>query len=135
MPWTLLIPVIGDLIGKLFPDPKMAAEAKLKLFELQQAGQLKELDGAIQIITAEANGNWLQRSWRPVMMMVFTSLIVARWFGWTAPNLTVEEYNHLWSIVELGIGGYVIGRSVEKSIPSVTNAIVAAKAKNPMEGQ
>jgi hypothetical protein len=123
MPWAALIPVIGDLIGKLFPDPKVAAEAKLKLFELQQAGQLKELDGAIQIITAEATGSWLQRNWRPMMMMVFTSLIVARWFGWTAPNLTEQEYKHLWDIVELGIGGYVIGRSVEKVAPGVVDAL------------
>lgn len=129
MPWAALIPVIGDLIGKLFPDPKVAAEAKLKLFELQQAGQLKELDGAIQIITAEANGSWLQRNWRPIMMLVFTSLIVARWFGWTAPNLSETEYKHLWDIVELGIGGYVIGRSMEKMVPSVVSSIKSSKDK------
>lgn len=134
MPWAALIPVIGDLIGKLFPDPKVAAEAKLKLFELQQAGQLKELDGAIQIITAEANGSWIQRNWRPVMMLVFTALIVARWFGVTAPNLTEIEYRHLWDIVELGIGGYVIGRSVEKVVPSVTAAITAPKNSGDNNG-
>lgn len=134
MPWAALIPVIGDLIGKLFPDPKVAAEAKLKLFELQQAGQLKELDGAIQIITAEANGSWIQRNWRPVMMLVFTALIVARWFGWTAPNLSETEYRHLWDIVELGIGGYVIGRSVEKIVPSVTSTITASKTSGDNNG-
>lgn len=130
MPWAALIPVIGDIIGKLFPDPKVAQEAKLKLFEMQQAGQLKELDGAIQIITAEANGSWIQRNWRPIMMLTFTSLIVARWFGWTAPNLSDTEYKHLWDIVELGIGGYVIGRSVEKTTPSIVNAIKAGKSGN-----
>lgn len=134
MPWAALIPVIGDLIGKLFPDPKVAAEAKLKLFELQQAGHLKELDGAIQIITAEANGSWIQRNWRPVMMLIFTALIVARWFGWTAPNLSESEYKHLWDIVELGIGGYVIGRSVEKIVPSVTSTITASKTSGDNNG-
>ena len=129
MPWAALIPVLGDIIGKLFPDPKLAQEAKLKLFEMQQAGQLKELDGAIQIITAEANGSWLQRNWRPILMMIFASLIVARWFGWTASNLQQEEYTQLWSILQLGIGGYVIGRSVEKTAASVVTAVITEKGK------
>jgi hypothetical protein len=127
MPWAALIPVIGDIIGKLFPDPKVAQEAKLKLFEMQQAGQLKELDGAIQIITAEANGSWLQRNWRPMLMMIFASLIVARWFGWTAANITAEEYAQLWNIINVGIGGYVIGRSVEKTAANVATVIRSGK--------
>ena len=129
MPWAALIPVLGDIIGKLFPDPKLAQEAKLKLFEMQQAGQLKELDGAIQIITAEANGSWLQRNWRPILMMIFASMIVALWFGWTASNLQQEEYTQLWSILQLGIGGYVIGRSVEKTAASVVTAVITEKGK------
>jgi hypothetical protein len=52
-------------------------------------------------------------------MLTFGGLIVARWFGWAAPNLTEAEYLKLWSIVEVGIGGYVVGRSVEKIAPSI----------------
>jgi hypothetical protein len=51
------------------------------------------------------------------------ALIVARWFGWAAPNLTEPEYIKLWSIVEIGIGGYVIGRSIEKVAPSIAGAL------------
>jgi hypothetical protein len=29
----------------------------------------------------------------------------------------------LWDIVELGIGGYVIGRSAEKIVPSIADAM------------
>jgi hypothetical protein len=52
-------------------------------------------------------------------MLTFGALIVARWFGWAAPNLSEAEYIKLWDIVELGIGGYVIGRSAEKVLPGI----------------
>lgn len=117
--WSLLAPALASLIDKLIPDPQTAAAAKIKMYELQQQGELRSIDGAISIIVAESTGNWLQRSWRPVMMLTFTALIVARWFGWSAPGLTPEEYESLWTIVQIGIGGYVIGRSGEKIAASL----------------
>ncbi len=53
--------------------------------------------------------SWLQRTWRPITMLVFVGLIVARWLGWSAPNLGEAEVLKLWDIVEIGLGGYVIG--------------------------
>ena len=119
-----LFDLAGKVFDKIFPNPQQAAEAKLKLFEMQQAGELKLLEGQVEIITAEAKSeSWLAASWRPITMLVFTGLIVARWFGWAAPNLSPEEYIKLWSIVELGLGGYVIGRSAEKIAPSIAAAL------------
>lgn len=125
----LLMPVINSVIDKVWPDPKTAAEAKLKVMELQQAGQLTELNRAADIIVAEANGSFLQRNWRPILMLTFAGLIVARMFGFTAPGITVDEYNHLWSILEVGIGGYVIGRSAEKIVPAVARVMKNSKEK------
>jgi hypothetical protein len=116
--WPIILPAIISLVDKLIPDAKQASEAKIKLYEMERAGELAALQGAVSIIVAEAQGNWLQRSWRPVMMLTFTGLIVARWLGWTAPGLTAEEYSQLWNIIQLGIGGYVIGRSGEKMVES-----------------
>ena len=121
--WTAILPALMGLLGKLIPDPQARADAQLKLLAMQQSGDLAELQAAVSVIVAEASGNWLQRSWRPLMMLTFTGLIVARWLGWTAPNLQPAEYDHLWAIVQLGIGGYVIGRSVEKVAPAIADAI------------
>jgi len=57
------------------------------------------------------------------MMLTFGALIVARWFGWAAPNLSESEYLKLWDIVEFGLGGYVVGRSVEKVVPSIVKGL------------
>lgn len=54
---TLITSVLPGLLDKLFPDPAKAAEAKLRLIELQQAGELKILDADLQIALAQAKIN------------------------------------------------------------------------------
>lgn len=112
------------LIDRIFPDPAQAQAAKLKLFELQQSGELATLTAQSSIITAEVNSqSWLTRSWRPILMLTFGALIVARWLGWTAPNLSEAEYLKLWDIVQIGIGGYTIGRSAETVAKTVAEVM------------
>ena len=130
-PVSAAFDVGGKLIDRLWPDPAQRDAAKLKLMELQQSGALAQLaaetelsKGAADIVKTEAaSGNLLTSSWRPITMLVFVVLIVARWFGWAAPNLQPAEYLKLWDIVQLGLGGYVIGRSVEKIMPSVAETL------------
>ena len=47
-------------------------------------------------------------------MVTFAGLIVAHWFGLTAPNIPESVQNSLLNIVMVGVGGYVVGRSGEK---------------------
>lgn len=119
---------IFDLAGKIFdrvlPDRAEAEKAKLELLKLASEQEFRQWLAQADIIKTEAaSGNWLAASWRPITMLTFTALIVARWFGLAAPNLSEAEYLALWDIVQLGLGGYVIGRSVEKIAPAVANAL------------
>lgn len=119
-----LAPILGSLIKSRFPDPAEAAkvEAEMTAQLWQNAHQLNA--AAADIIKTEANSQHLLAAiWRPVTMLVFVGLIVARWFGWAAPNLSEAEYLKLWSIVEFGLGGYVVGRSVEKIAPTIAGAL------------
>jgi hypothetical protein len=123
-----LIPVIGDVLDKVIPDPVAQADAKLKLMELAQKGEFAEMNARADIIKAEAaSESWLAQSWRPILMLTFGALIVARWLGFAAPGISQEEILKLWEIVQLGLGGYVIGRSVEKIVPSITDALKGNK--------
>ena len=116
-PLTAVLDVGGKLLDKFFPDADAEMKSNLQQFMAVFTAQA-------QIVQAEAQSqNWLASSWRPITMLTFVVLIVARWFGWAAPNLSEAEYLKLWDIVQLGLGGYVIGRSVEKIIPSVAGAI------------
>lgn len=119
-----LAPVLSKLVGNLFPDPTERAKAEAEALRQLLAAQSQIEAAAADIVRAEASsGNWLAAAWRPVTMLVFVALIVARWFGYAAPGLSEAEALKLWSIVELGLGGYVIGRSAEKIAPAVLDAI------------
>lgn len=124
----ILSPILGQVIKSKFPDPAEAAKAEqeITIALLQNSHQIDV--AATQIIQAEAKSEHvLAATWRPVLMLVFGGLIVARWFGWAAPELSEAEYLKLWSIVEFGLGGYVVGRSVEKIAPSIAGAVRGGK--------
>ena len=63
----------GKLIDKIWSNKDEADKAKLRLFEMQQAGEFKELDAALEIAkqqtavnTAEAqSGSNFRGGWRP----------------------------------------------------------------------
>ena len=119
-----LAPILSRVAGNLFPDPEAKAKAEAEMMLAIMAKQSELEQAAAGIIKAEAqSASWLARSWRPIVMLTFAGLIVARWFGWAAPNLSESEYLKLWSIVDLGLGGYVIGRSAEKIIPGVAEVL------------
>jgi hypothetical protein len=119
-----LAPIVGQIVGSLFPDPTEKAKAEAEAMRQLLAHQADIESAAAKIINTEAaSTHWLAANWRPLTMITFTALIVARWMGWVAPNLSEAEYLKLWSIIEFGLGGYVVGRSVEKIAPSIAGAM------------
>jgi hypothetical protein len=114
---NLLGPVAGAVfktIDKVVDNKGEADKLKAKVQEKIIAGELAELEGAAKTIQIEAQGGFLQRNWRPIMMLVFAGLMVAHWFGFTAPNIPESVQNSLLNIILVGIGGYTVGRSAEK---------------------
>ena len=74
-----------------------------------------------EIIVAEAKGNFIQRSWRPILMLSFGFIVIyvkfaAPLFGLPIPELEIE----FWELLKIGIGGYVVGRSAEKIADKIT---------------
>ena len=126
--FAALLPILGPILGKvasnLFPDPEQQARAQQEM-TIALLGHQREIESAAASIiqTEAASSHWLAANWRPLTMITFVALIVARWFGWAAPDLSDAEYLKLWDIVELGLGGYVIGRSAEKIVPAITAAV------------
>jgi hypothetical protein len=120
----MLVPILGNIVKSKFPDPAEAAKAEAEVAAQLWANANQLNIAAAEIIQAEASSkHWLASNWRPLTMLIFVGLIVARWFGWAAPELSEAEYLKLWSIVEFGLGGYVVGRSVEKVAPSIVQAL------------
>jgi len=119
-----LAPILGNIVKSKFPDPEQKAKAEAEVIEALLAHQSEIETAAAKIVQTEAGSeHWLTANWRPITMLTFVTLVVARWFGWAAPDLSEAEYLKLWSIVEFGLGGYVVGRSVEKIVPGLSGLI------------
>jgi hypothetical protein len=72
MIWQALIPVVGSILEKVLPDPQAAADAKIKLLDLAQKGELAVLDaetklalGQLEVNKVEAGTDMFRGGWRP----------------------------------------------------------------------
>jgi len=129
--------VLG-LVGKIFKpamqmidDVHTSTEEKLQqkahLLEIQTEFLVQALDYEQEqlkqqsaIILAEAKSDsWLTRSWRPITMLVFLALVVGDSLGLLASPLAPEA----WTLLQLGIGGYIVGRSAQGVAKNVTQAL------------
>ena len=110
----------ASLIDNLHTSTEEKLTLKNKLTVIQNEMHSKIIDyetkilaSQTAIITAEANGqSWIQRNWRPITMLTFLALVVCDSFGWLANPLAAEA----WTLLQIGLGGYVAGRSVEKTV-------------------
>lgn len=133
MSWNLLgfigeiFKPAAELIDNLHTSDEERLTIKGELFRMQAELSAKVLDyerdllqAKAEIIKAEAAGqSWIQRSWRPITMLTFLVLVVADSFGLLEYRLAAEA----WTLLQLGLGGYVVGRSAEKIIPKVTEVM------------
>ncbi|MDX8383555.1 MAG: 3TM-type holin [Ghiorsea sp.] len=119
------------LISEAIEDKDKANELRSQMYRIEAELSSKALDyerdlmqAQASIISAEAKGeSWLQRNWRPMMMMWFAGLLGMYWFGMTPDNMSQETLNKLFDLIQIGIGGYIVGRSAEKIVPSVASAM------------
>jgi len=131
-----VISAISDVIGHFVADPNEKLKAQLELSKIATDFQIQVLqtdrDIAVQqatVITAEAKSeSWIARNWRPIIMLQFGFIIGYNFI--LAPIFSIQSIpipQDMWQLLKLGLGGYIIGRSVEKTVPEVTKAIIAGK--------
>ena len=126
-----LLPLLGGILDKVIPDPSAATDAKIRMLELAQRGELAQMDndralklGQIDVNKADAaSGDAFQRRWRPAAGWVcvaglaynFLAQPLLSWIstlnGWPVPPiLDVDQLLVLLSGL-LGLGGF---RTVER---------------------
>jgi hypothetical protein len=118
-------PILGPLFGiidEAVLDKDKAAELKQEIQMAVLSIQEKTLESQRDIIVAEAQGeSWIQRAWRPMfMVLLMVSMVVsvvggmlgygpAIASGWDSIN------DNAWLLMQIGLGGYIGGRTVEKT--------------------
>jgi len=116
-----LIKPVTDMVDELHTSEEEKLTLKTQMMSIQNEMAIKVLnyeqkimETQASIIVAEAQGgSSLQRLWRPITMLTFLGLVVLDSFGWLANPLAPQA----WTLLQIGLGGYVVGRSAEKIVP------------------
>ena len=112
---TAILPSIGRTLEQAVPDRDLRHKLETDIKLAVMANEADITKAAASVVMAEVQGEgWLQRSWRPMLMVWFALLVGAYWFGATPPNLSEARVEDLFDLVKIGVGGYVVGRSGEK---------------------
>ena len=118
---SALAPIVGDIVKEAIPDPDKKAEAenKVRLALLENTKQIEA--SASQIILAEAKSeSWIASSWRRILMFNITLIVSVNYLIFplievaTGSKLMIPLPDELWTLLTVGVGGYVVGRSGEK---------------------
>lgn len=130
-PFAKIADLFGSIVGAVdefvtTDEERLSIKSKLLTIQagvVQQAleTELEALKAKADIVKAEAESeSWMTSNWRPLTMLTFVALIVLHQFG-IGPAL----HEDMWPLLQLGLGGYVVGRSAEKIIPGVVEALKA----------
>ena len=115
----ILGPILSDVVGRVLPADKNKAqeiERELSMALMQNTAEIEKAAASV-VITA---------TWRPILMLTITAIV-----GWNylvAPlvelavtlatgnqmPLSIPLPEELWTLLTVGVGGYVLGRSGEK---------------------
>lgn len=130
----------AELIDNLHTSEEEKLQQKAILLDLQTrflteglAFEQEQMKLKTDIIMAETKSeSWLTSNWRPLAMVALLSSVLAYWFGLTPTDpstglstIPVVFVDRMFTLVQIGLGGYIVGRSGEK----ITTGIVAALKK------
>ncbi len=136
-----LIPIIAQLLPTLFQgldklftsdDERAKAQAEIQRIQNEITAKVIEYESAQlsaqkDIIIAEAKGeSWLQRNWRPILMLTIVAIIANNYILYPYISLfmpgravMLELPDGLWTLMQVGVGGYIGGRTLEKLTPEI----------------
>lgn len=113
----------AELIDELHTSEEERLAQKAHLLDVQATVLQKALDYELEqfnarsrIVEAEAKSeHWVTATWRPITMLTMLGLVVGDALS-ILPNPLSQE---AFTLLQLGIGGYVVGRSAEKVIKTI----------------
>lgn len=122
-----LAKILFNTIDKSVEDKDLAIKLKTQLQTQLLQSNTAELQAAAKIIEAEAKSNWFAASWRPLLMYVLIFILI--WNYVLGPvilflfkaSITIELPGDVWTLLQIGLGGYVVGRSAESVARTMAN--------------
>lgn len=128
------IPIVGKILSGVIglvddavedKDEKNRIKADLtKVFEQSDLSRFATLvESQAKVVLGEIQGeSWLQRNWRPVLMLVIVAIVANNYIVYpylslfTTRAVVLELPDKLYNLMTIGVGGYIVGRSAEKGL-------------------
>lgn len=129
-----VIDSVGNVVDKLTTSDKEKLDARKELAEIERkfnadliAADVEFAKAQAEVITAEAKSeSWLARNWRPILMLTFTYIIAHTFIFVPVFGIKgVEIPPEMWQLLKIGVGGYIGGRSIEKTAQTLLPLITA----------
>jgi hypothetical protein len=122
-----LAKILFNTIEKSVPDKDLQEKLKSQLQTQLLQSHTEELQAASRVIEAEAKAGWFSASWRPLLMYVLIFILVWNYIIGPVIKLmlgtviTFELPGDVWTLLQIGLGGYVVGRSGESIARTMAN--------------
>jgi hypothetical protein len=122
-----LAKILFNTVDKAVEDKDLANRLKADLQTQMMQSHTQELTAAAKVIEAEAKAGWFAASWRPLLMYVLIFILVwnyilgpvIKFFFHAA--ITIDLPGDVWTLLQIGLGGYVVGRSAESVARTMAN--------------
>ena len=116
-------PLAKTLLGtidKAVPDKDLAQKIKAEFNNELLNADMSKFKAAADIVNSEAKSqHWVTATWRPMLMycliiIVFNNYILMPYIKYFfGVEITLDIPHDLWTLLQIGLGGYVVGRSGE----------------------
>ena len=130
-----LLNTVFKTIEKSVPDKNLQEKLKADLNMQLLTSGTEELKASARIIEAEAKAGWFASSWRPLLMYILIGILVLNYIispiilALFSKKIGIELPSDVWTCLNIGLGGYVVGRSGE----SIARTLASRPKPNDQE--
>lgn len=109
-PLLALLPALTSLLDKVLPDAGAAADAKLRLMELAQSGELAKISAETQIAVSQNEVNKIEAGsnrlfvagWRPFVGWICACAIGFKYIGGPLLVMVAAWFGHAIELPDIG---------------------------------
>lgn len=124
---------VTSLIDEVVTTDEERGQIKNQLYAMQTEVNAKILEYEAKIVEMQSSvlqaeisaKSWMQRNWRPTLMFViiailFNNFILYPYMALFTDKVVMLDFpEELWTLMTVGVGGYIAGRSGEKILTNM----------------
>ena len=130
-----LLNTVFKTIEKSIPDKDLQEKLKADLNMQLLTSGTEEMKASARIVEAEIKSGLFASSWRPLLMYILIAILVLNYIispiilALFSKKIGIELPSDVWTCLNIGLGGYVVGRSGE----SIARTLASRPKANDQE--